>query len=709
MIAILWILWATGGVGGRGTRMARTSACAGLAVSLFMVTTAADTVPPVPDAVDEENILDLDIQQATNAEASSPHDQDQRDETESFNGKNEEKPPVLVDDTRSSQGQPPPVGQDTIDNHEEEEMVEEKEQTPKPLLDSRTMEDGDRVSEDVKESTEPEQEQRETFKEEGTETAPATFVQPDQETDSSGILTVNGGDPDETETPDMLSESLEKDQVPSPTATDDVEREPTTEQGWDIPTVDHKDHLDEDHETKEAMVAASEQINDDEAVENNQEDVAETSNSTNHYWNESTKDGENEDDEGLEETSDAATRPTSTTILTTYQETDEPSANVVVESAPPTSSTKPQDENEKGDDEEAQDKDNENGQHAQEHDTPPVWNETATMSSTATNNTRTLSLDPPSPNETDPASITRAATENTTKYEDPDALSNTTGDNGPSCYYCGTIWGKSRTNPPGTNWTSLRLLWEEESCPQPTPPLRQNQKDTSDGRNVDSTMDDLKNQETNPSGKPNTSEEQLHSKPMNKEVEETGKGSDSTVDQGARPSYSSANSDFVEGLDDIHKFFEDVDPPDELDIGAGGSSIQEVLMGQGSQIVRKRILLALQHARTVLVQYFQRLSQTLVVQVRHLREEWDWETVHEWITTRIQDVAQVSYQTIRRILNGDFFMDDLDDDHLFGDDDPDNEGYATLNYQQEQQQQQQQQPFTDPDEAIRRLVDRSLG
>ncbi|GAX28636.1 hypothetical protein FisN_1Hh573 [Fistulifera solaris] len=51
----------------------------------------------------------------------------------------------------------------------------------------------------------------------------------------------------------------------------------------------------------------------------------------------------------------------------------------------------------------------------------------------------------------------------------------------------------------------------------------------------------------------------------------------------------SPNSEFVEGLDDIDKFFEGVDVPDELDVGAAGLSIQEVLMGQGTQIVIKRL------------------------------------------------------------------------------------------------------------------------
>lgn len=61
-----------------------------------------------------------------------------------------------------------------------------------------------------------------------------------------------------------------------------------------------------------------------------------------------------------------------------------------------------------------------------------------------------------------------------------------------------------------------------------------------------------------------------------------------TVDSAERIA-KSPNSEFVEGLDDIDKFFEGVDVPDELDVGAAGSSIQEVLMGQGTQIIIKRL------------------------------------------------------------------------------------------------------------------------
>ena len=49
-----------------------------------------------------------------------------------------------------------------------------------------------------------------------------------------------------------------------------------------------------------------------------------------------------------------------------------------------------------------------------------------------------------------------------------------------------------------------------------------------------------------------------------------------------------ANRQFVDGLDEIDKLFESVEVPDELDVGADGSSMQDVLVGQGLKIIWKR-------------------------------------------------------------------------------------------------------------------------
>jgi len=62
------------------------------------------------------------------------------------------------------------------------------------------------------------------------------------------------------------------------------------------------------------------------------------------------------------------------------------------------------------------------------------------------------------------------------------------------------------------------------------------------------------------------------------------------ADQAGPPSTSSkdANREFVIGLDELDKLFESVEVPDELDVGADGSSLQDVLVGQGLKIVWKR-------------------------------------------------------------------------------------------------------------------------
>jgi len=50
-----------------------------------------------------------------------------------------------------------------------------------------------------------------------------------------------------------------------------------------------------------------------------------------------------------------------------------------------------------------------------------------------------------------------------------------------------------------------------------------------------------------------------------------------------------ANDEFVRGLDDLHKFLEEVDPPDELDVGASGLSMEDVFKQQGVTIIKIRV------------------------------------------------------------------------------------------------------------------------
>ena len=68
------------------------------------------------------------------------------------------------------------------------------------------------------------------------------------------------------------------------------------------------------------------------------------------------------------------------------------------------------------------------------------------------------------------------------------------------------------------------------------------------------------------------------------------------------------NTQFVEGLDDIDKFFEGIDPPDELDV-APGSSMQEVIMGQGTRIVLKRLSMGFRAVKNAFVETKQKVIE----------------------------------------------------------------------------------------------------
>jgi len=79
---------------------------------------------------------------------------------------------------------------------------------------------------------------------------------------------------------------------------------------------------------------------------------------------------------------------------------------------------------------------------------------------------------------------------------------------------------------------------------------------------------------------------------------------DATVAHFESDKIKSVNDEFVKGLDDINKLFEHVQPPDELDVGAAGSSMQEVLMGQGAQILRKRVAVGIEYLKDFLYRHF---------------------------------------------------------------------------------------------------------
>jgi hypothetical protein len=109
-------------------------------------------------------------------------------------------------------------------------------------------------------------------------------------------------------------------------------------------------------------------------------------------------------------------------------------------------------------------------------------------------------------------------------------------------------------------------------------------------------------------------------------------------------------SHFLDGLDDLDKLFEDVDPPDELDISLG-SSMQEILVGRGSQIVRKHVVKGLQALQQGLRQIRTTVTNKVTDEEGRLRLVSKEELVHagQWLI----QTAQRTYDTLQ------VFVDDL--------------------------------------------------
>jgi len=79
------------------------------------------------------------------------------------------------------------------------------------------------------------------------------------------------------------------------------------------------------------------------------------------------------------------------------------------------------------------------------------------------------------------------------------------------------------------------------------------------------------------------------------------------------PSRTNVNSDFIDGIDDLHKFVEEVDPPDELDV-AHGTSMQEVLVGKSVQILTKKVTTSVRHIRSVASKVKGRVANSKLVE-----------------------------------------------------------------------------------------------
>ena len=146
----------------------------------------------------------------------------------------------------------------------------------------------------------------------------------------------------------------------------------------------------------------------------------------------------------------------------------------------------------------------------------------------------------------------------------------------------------------------------------------------------------------------------------------------------AEPDKVEISNTFVDGLDDIDKLFEDVDPPDELDIASFGSSMQEILMGRASHIARKRLMMGVEFVKKSFVK-----TKTIVVK-RFTSEDGR-------IRLMTKDgLKQTGLATLKVLKSGYTFAKELVDDLLdSSEQDSDSDDTKILGDIQEQLQKQQ--------------------
>ena len=127
------------------------------------------------------------------------------------------------------------------------------------------------------------------------------------------------------------------------------------------------------------------------------------------------------------------------------------------------------------------------------------------------------------------------------------------------------------------------------------------------------------------------------------------------------------SNEFVEGLDDIDKLFEDVDPPDELDIGSLGSSMQEILVGRTSHIVRKRLMMGIDFIKKTSVKAKDAVANRLKREDGRIRFVSKEQVVQAGRTT--WHMVQKSYKYVVTFVD-DLIGGDSDDDEdvILGDD-----------------------------------------
>jgi hypothetical protein len=130
-------------------------------------------------------------------------------------------------------------------------------------------------------------------------------------------------------------------------------------------------------------------------------------------------------------------------------------------------------------------------------------------------------------------------------------------------------------------------------------------------------------------------------------------------------------NEFVDGLDDFDKFFEGVDPPDELDVGAG-SSIREVLMGQGTRIIIKRLKMGVAPVLKAFVASRNKVLRRLQDDTGNLSlmNEAKFGAARQWLVVTTRKLFRATRRVVDNVMEGNFegildaFDSGNDDDDL---------------------------------------------
>ena len=117
-------------------------------------------------------------------------------------------------------------------------------------------------------------------------------------------------------------------------------------------------------------------------------------------------------------------------------------------------------------------------------------------------------------------------------------------------------------------------------------------------------------------------------------------------------------NDFVDGLDDLDKLFEDVEAPEELEIGI----LQEILVGRTSHIVRKRLMMGVSFLKATFARTRQTISEHMVEKRIRIPTKEEFMRAGEASWRGMQRVYQMMANLLR-----DLFEDGTDDDETLSD------------------------------------------